>query len=135
MLCECWLGIASDISLFWYNKVVYFRIELPLHRNHHLEYIDAIFKSFWRVSSSRWFLVDMHIQPQWANRHLLPPLINKKRGEPPMTPRLVALVKWVAKLHDTDLRACHKLEHECSRQADLSREPPDDKIFNPAFYW
>jgi hypothetical protein len=40
MLCECWIGIASDISLFWYfyslaryDKVVYSRIRLSLHRH------------------------------------------------------------------------------------------------------
>jgi hypothetical protein len=41
MLCECWLGIASDTSLFWYfysparyDKVVYCGIGLSLHRSH-----------------------------------------------------------------------------------------------------
>jgi hypothetical protein len=29
-------------------------------------------------SLPRWFLVDMHVEPQWANRHLLPPLIDDK---------------------------------------------------------
>jgi hypothetical protein len=40
----------------------------------------------------------MHVQPQWANRHLLLPQIENKRGEPKMTPRLAALVKWVTEL-------------------------------------
>jgi hypothetical protein len=39
--------------------------------------------------------------------HLLPPLIDDKRGEPKMTPCLAALVKWVAEAHDSGLRACH----------------------------
>jgi hypothetical protein len=40
MLCECWLGIASDTSLFWYFysliqyfKVVYLGIGLSLCRH------------------------------------------------------------------------------------------------------
>jgi hypothetical protein len=49
----------------------------------------------------------MHIQPQWVNKHLLPPLIDDERGEPKMTPRLAALVKQVAKLYDSDLHAHH----------------------------
>jgi hypothetical protein len=45
--------------------------------------------------------------PQWANRHLLPPLIDNKRERPKMTPRLTALVKRVTELRDTGLRECH----------------------------
>jgi hypothetical protein len=40
MLCECWLGVAPDTSLFWYfygpaqyDKQVFFRIRLSLHRH------------------------------------------------------------------------------------------------------
>jgi hypothetical protein len=58
MLCKCWLGIASDTSLFWYffpptryNKVVYFGIGLSLRHSHRKEYINATFKSSWRGSS------------------------------------------------------------------------------------
>jgi hypothetical protein len=54
-----------------------------------------------------WFLVDMHVEPQWANMHLLLLLIDDKRGEPKMTPRLTTLVKRVAELHNISLRACH----------------------------
>jgi hypothetical protein len=100
LLCECWLGITPDTSLFWYfyslaqyNKIVYFRIGLSLHRHRIHEYIDATFKSSWRGSQSKWFLVDMHVEPQWANRQLYPPLIDKKWGELKMTPHLTALVK------------------------------------------
>jgi hypothetical protein len=57
MLCECWLGIAPNTSLFWYfyslvryNKVVYSGIGLSLHCHRIHEYIDATFKSSWRVS-------------------------------------------------------------------------------------
>jgi hypothetical protein len=57
MLCECWLGIASDASLFWYYytparycKVVYSGIGLSLRRNRQDEYIDAIFKGSWKGS-------------------------------------------------------------------------------------
>jgi hypothetical protein len=79
MLCECWLGIMPDTSLFWYfyspawyNKVIYSEISLSLccHRIH--EYIDSTFKSSWWGSQSKWFLVDMHVEPQWANRQLYP---------------------------------------------------------------
>jgi hypothetical protein len=80
----------------------------------------------------------MHIPPQWVNRHLLPPLIDNKRGEPKMTPRLAALVKWVIELRDASLQACHcveeftlrrirplgrwdKLAYECTRLADPNR--------------
>jgi hypothetical protein len=60
MLCECWLGITPDSSLFRYfyspvryNKVVSSRIGLSLchHRIH--EYIDATFKiSCWVLRRS-----------------------------------------------------------------------------------
>jgi hypothetical protein len=87
----------------------------------------------------------MHVEPQWANMHLLLLLINDKRGEPKMTPRLTTLVKRVAELHNIGLRACHcdeefthrwirplgrrkKLAFECPRLADPSREPTYGKI-------
>jgi hypothetical protein len=93
MLCECWLEIASDTSLFWYfyspvrrTKVVYSGIRLSLRRHCSQQYIDATFKSSWKDSQKKWFLVDMHVQPQWANKLLFPPFIKDKQGEPPMTP-------------------------------------------------
>jgi hypothetical protein len=105
MLCECWLGIAPDASLFWYyysparyDKVIYSGVGLSLHRNGRKAYINATFKRSCKGSSQRWFLVDMHVAPQWVNMHLLPPLIDKKWGEAKMTPRLDTFVKWVAKL-------------------------------------
>jgi hypothetical protein len=68
MLCECWLGIALDTSLFWYfyslvhyDKTVFSGIGLSLYRSRRKDYIDATFKSSWRGSSQRWFLVDMHV--------------------------------------------------------------------------
>jgi hypothetical protein len=89
MLCGCWLGIEPNTSLFWYfyspsqyEKVVFFRMRLPLHHHHRKEYIKASFKSNWKGATQRWFLVDMHIQPQWVNMHLLQPLIDKNWGEP-----------------------------------------------------
>jgi hypothetical protein len=68
-----------------------------------------------------------------------------------MTSRLAALVKWVTKLCDTGLRACHcaeefilrlihplgrwdALAYERPRLADASREPADSKIFNFVYY-
>jgi hypothetical protein len=98
-LCECWMGIAPDSSSFWYfyslaqyNKVVYAIIGLSLRHHRIQEYIDTTFKSSWRGSQLNWFLVDMHVEPQWANMQLYPPLVDKKQGEPKMTPRRVALV-------------------------------------------
>jgi hypothetical protein len=89
----------------------------------------------------------MHVQPQWAGKHLLPPLIDKKWKEPKTTPCLIALVRRVAKLCDTGLWACHcaeeltlwqirllshreKLAYECLWLADLSCEAAAGKIFN-----
>jgi hypothetical protein len=69
-LCECWLGIAPETSLFWYfysparyEKVVFSGIGLSLHRHHRAEYIKTSFKGSWKGASQRWFLVDMHVQP------------------------------------------------------------------------
>jgi hypothetical protein len=45
-----------------------------------------------------------------VNRHLLLLLIDKKLGEPKMTPRLATLVRWVAELHDFGLRVRHCVE-------------------------
>jgi hypothetical protein len=123
MLCECWLGIAPDTSLFlyffssdWYDKVVYSGIGLSLRRSLQKDYIDATFKGRWKDFSQRWFLVDMHVCPQWANKHLLLPLINNKRGKPEMTPHVSALVKRVAELRDAGLQACHCTEEFIIRQ-------------------
>jgi hypothetical protein len=49
----------------------------------------------------------MHVELEWVNKHLLPPLIDDKRKESKMTPHLTALVKRVAELYDIDLQACH----------------------------
>jgi hypothetical protein len=92
----------------------------------------------------------MHIAPQWANRHLLPSLIDKKWGEPKMTPCLTALIKQVAELRDGDLRACHyveeftlrwilplgrreKLAYECPRLVDPHHELDVGKISNSSY--
>jgi hypothetical protein len=77
--------------------------------------------------------------------HLLPPLIDDKRGEPEVTARLAALVKRVVELHDTGLWSCHcakefilrrihplnhldKLAYEFPRFDDPSHDPADSKI-------
>jgi hypothetical protein len=69
-----------------------------------------------------------------------------------MTPRLTALVKWVAELRDTGLQACHCNEEftswrirplgrreilafECPRLADPSCDPASGKIFILIFYY
>jgi hypothetical protein len=69
MLCECWLGITLDTSLFWYyysliwyRKVVYSGIRLSLWRHRWEEYLPAVFKGCWEGSQQRWILVDMHVQ-------------------------------------------------------------------------
>jgi hypothetical protein len=117
MLCECWMGIAPDTSLFYYfyssiryTKVVYSGIGLSLHHHHNQKYIDATFKSYWKDSQKKWFLVDMHVQPQWVNKIMFPPFIKDKRGESSMTPHLAALVKRVAELREAGLQACHCIE-------------------------
>jgi hypothetical protein len=94
--------------------------------------------------------VDMHVPPQWVNRHLHPLLIDNKRGEQEMTPCLAALVKQVAELCDFGLYACHcaeeftlrwihplgcldKLAYEFPWLADPSHEPTDSKISNSVY--
>jgi hypothetical protein len=89
----------------------------------------------------------MHVEPQCVNMHLLPSLINDKRREPKMTPRLTAMVKQVAELHNVNLWACHcvdefthrwihplghleKLAFKCPRLADPSCEPASSKILS-----
>jgi hypothetical protein len=93
-----------------------------------------------------WFFMDMHVESQWVNKLLFPPLIKDKRGEPPMTPRLAALVKQVAELCENGLKVCHcteevtlqrirplghreKLAFECPRLANSNRDLADGKIF------
>jgi hypothetical protein len=58
MLCECWLGIVPDTSLFWYfyssaryEKVVFFEIRLSLHHRRLEEYILVSFKDSWNGAS------------------------------------------------------------------------------------
>jgi hypothetical protein len=100
--------------LFWYfyspvryTKIVYSGIGLSLHCHRSHEYIDATFKSSWEDSQKKWFLVNMHVEPQWVNNCLFLPFIKDKWGELPMTPRLAALVKRVAELCEVGLKACH----------------------------
>jgi hypothetical protein len=72
--------------------------------------LDATFKGSWKGASQKCFLVDVHDLPQWANKHLLPPHIDEKWGEPKMTPRLATLVKRVTELCQAGLWACHYAE-------------------------
>jgi hypothetical protein len=153
MLCEWWLGITSDTSLFWYfyspvrfTKVVYSGIGLSLRHHLSRQYIDDTFKSSWKDSQKKWFLVDMHVQPQWVNKLLFPPFVKDKWGEPLMTLRLAALVKRVTELREAGHKACHctkeftlqwicplshqeKLAFECPWLADPNREPADGMTF------
>jgi hypothetical protein len=55
MLCECWLGIPPDSSMFWYyystsryTKFVYDGIGSSLRRHRRDEYILAPFKGCWK---------------------------------------------------------------------------------------
>jgi hypothetical protein len=154
MLCECWLGITSDTSLFWYyyspawyDKVVYGGIGLSLRHHRRKEYIKAIFKSCWKDSQKRWFLVDMHVEPKWVNKLMFPLKVKDKRGESKVTPRLATLIKRVAELHQDELNVCHcakeftlrqicplahqeKPAYACPQLADPSREPTSGKIFH-----
>jgi hypothetical protein len=64
------------------------------------QYIDATYKSSWKDSQKKWFLMDMHVQPQWVNKLLFLPFVKDKWGEPVMMPRLAALIKQVVELHE-----------------------------------
>jgi hypothetical protein len=91
MLCECWLVIPPDFSLFWYyyspsryTKFIYGDIGLSLRRHRRDEYILTVFKSCWKNSQNKWFLVDMHVQPSRENKLLFPPVIKAQWKEPSM---------------------------------------------------
>jgi hypothetical protein len=114
MLCECWLGIPPDTSLFWYfysparyERKVFSGIGLTLRRNRRGEYLKVTFRGYWKGSSRRWFHINLGDTPQWSNMHLLPPLLKDKWKNPEETPRLKALIKRVAELHQARLEACH----------------------------
>jgi hypothetical protein len=117
MLCECWLGIPPDSSLFWYyysssryTKFIYGGIRLSLRRHRWDEYITALFKGCWKHSQKKWFLIDMHVQPLWENKLLFPPVVKAQRQESSMNARLAALVNRVSKLRRVGLKACHCVE-------------------------
>jgi hypothetical protein len=117
MLCECWLRIPSDSSLFWYyysptryNRTIYGGIRLSLRRHRREEYIKASFKGCWKHSQHRWVLADMHSPELWENGLLYPPVLKDQWKEPPMTARLSALVKRIAELRRAYLEACHWVE-------------------------
>jgi hypothetical protein len=117
MLCECWLGIPLDTSLFWhyysparYTKTIFGGISLSLRRKRMNKYIRATFKSCWKGAQQMWILVDMQDQPPWVNKLLFPQAIKNKRMEPPMTDRLATLTKRIAELRQAGLEACHCVE-------------------------
>jgi hypothetical protein len=117
MLCECWLGISPDTSLFWYfyylaryDKHIFSRIGLSMLRHRRNEYLNATFKGYWKGASQKWFLVDMHTDPQQTNKHLLPSHIDDKRTEPELTSHLTTLVKRVTEHRQVRVRACHRAE-------------------------
>jgi hypothetical protein len=60
MLCECWLGIPPDTSLFWYyysparySKTIFGGIGFSLRRKCKDEYIKATFKSCWKGAQQK----------------------------------------------------------------------------------
>jgi hypothetical protein len=117
MLCECWLGIPPNTSLFWhyysparYSKTIFGGIGLSLRCKYRDEYIKATFKCCWKGAQQKWVLVDMHVNPPWVNKLLFPPAIKDQRKELPMTDRLAALVRRVAELRQAGLEACHCVE-------------------------
>jgi hypothetical protein len=153
MLCECWLGIPPDTSLFWYyyslarySKTIFGGIRLSLRRKCRDEYIKATFKSCWKGAQQKWVLVDMHVNPPWVNKLMFPPAIKDQWKEPSMTDRLAALVRRIAKLHQAGLEACHCTEEfylrwirpldrrktlafESPRMADPSHDPLPGNFF------
>jgi hypothetical protein len=157
MLCECWLGIPPDTSLFWYyysparyTKIIYGGTGLSLRRKCRDEYIRATFKGCWKRAQQKWILVDMHVEPPWVNKLMFPPAIKYQRKESPMTDRLAALVRRIAELCQAGLEACHCAEEfylrricplgrrktlafESPRLADPSRDPLPGKIFISSF--
>jgi hypothetical protein len=73
ILCECWLEIPPDTSLFWYyysparyTKTIFGGIGFSLRRNRRDEYIKATFKGCWKGAQQKWILVDMHDQLPWS---------------------------------------------------------------------
>jgi hypothetical protein len=79
MLCECWLGIPPDTSLFWYyysparyTKTIFGGISFSLRRNRRDEYIKATFKGCWKGTQQKWILLDMHDQPSWGQQASVP---------------------------------------------------------------
>jgi hypothetical protein len=109
--------------------------------------MNAKFKGTWKGASQKWFHVDIRTEPQWTNKHLLPPHVEDKRKELEMTPCLKALVKRVTELCQAELEACHcieeftlwwfrpidcreKLAFECPWLADPNRDPPTSKFLN-----
>jgi hypothetical protein len=153
MLCECWLGIPPDNSLFWYyysparySKTIFGGIGLSLWRKCRDEYIKATFKSCWKGAQQKWIQVDMHVEPPWVNKLLFPLAIKDQQKEPPMTDCLAALVRRVTELRQAVLEACHCAEEfylwpirpldrrktlafESPRLADTSRDPLPGNIF------
>jgi hypothetical protein len=126
MLCECWLGIPLDTSLFWYyyslvryTKTIFGGISFSLRRNRRDGYIKATFKGCWKGAQQKWILVDIHDQPPWVNKLLFPPAIKNKRSEPLMTNRLAALTKRVTELCQAGLEVCH-----CVKEFNLQRIHP-----------
>jgi hypothetical protein len=92
------------------------------------------------------FHIDIHIEPQWTNKHLLAD-VEFKRREPEMTPHLEALVKRVTELRQAGLEACHYAEEftlrwirpigrqenlvvECPQLNDPDYDPLAGKILN-----
>jgi hypothetical protein len=70
MLCECWLKIPPDISMFWYfyyparyDKQVFSGIGLTLCHNHRKEYLNTTFRGYRKGASQKWFHIAIHSEP------------------------------------------------------------------------
>jgi hypothetical protein len=102
--------------------------------------------------SGSWLICLLSINGQTGSCTPPPPLVDQKQEEPKMTPRLAALVNWVAELHAIDLGACHcakeftlrrihplgrrqRLAYDCPWLADLRHKPATGKMFNLHFYY
>jgi hypothetical protein len=127
MLCECWLGIALDTSLFWYfyspvryTKVIYSGIELSLCRHRSQQIWMPPSRAPGRTLRRSDFsgYACLAVVGEQASVPP-PPFIKDKRGELPMTLRLAVLVKREAELREAGLKDCH-----CAKKFTLRRIRP-----------
>jgi hypothetical protein len=80
MVCKCWLRfllipVCSGTSTTPPTMMDKSSLgsELTLHHHHLKEYLNAKLRRRWKGASWKWFHVDIHNEPQWKNKHCLPP--------------------------------------------------------------